>query len=78
MSTIAKTLCPVHRFMYAGRTCPFCESDRINKMASRHAKKQEAESMQKKQQAKQEQNNEPVEVTSEQLAALKAKFGCLH
>ena len=31
-----KTICPIHRFMYNGSTCPLCEKERIDRLAKRY------------------------------------------
>lgn len=31
-----KTVCPIHRFSYSGKTCPFCEKDRIEYLTRKY------------------------------------------
>ena len=31
-----KQICPVHRFSYSGEKCPFCEHERLEKLAQRY------------------------------------------
>lgn len=60
MSTFKK-MCNIHRFNYSGRVCPFCEQERINKLASKFEKRQVKE--------------ENGEITQEDIERLKNKFG---
>ncbi len=32
-----KQICPIHRFSYSGDKCPFCEQERLEKLAQRYA-----------------------------------------
>lgn len=32
-----KTLCPIHRFSYSGRECPFCKKERKEKIETLYA-----------------------------------------
>lgn len=31
-----KQICPIHRFSYSGNKCPFCEHERLEKLAQRY------------------------------------------
>ena len=30
-----KQICPIHRFSYSGNRCPFCEHERLEKLANK-------------------------------------------
>lgn len=31
-----KLICPIHHFSYSGSMCPFCEKERIDRLAQRY------------------------------------------
>ena len=31
-----KQICPIHRFSYNGKKCPFCEQERLDNLAQRY------------------------------------------
>jgi hypothetical protein len=31
-----KQICPIHRFSYNGKKCPFCDQERLDKLAQRY------------------------------------------
>ncbi len=31
-----KQICPIHRFSYSGERCPFCERERLEKLAQHY------------------------------------------
>ena len=33
-----KQICPIHRFSYEGNKCPFCEKERIDRLAQKYGK----------------------------------------
>lgn len=69
-STAEKTLCPKHRFFYKGRTCPFCENERILKITAKFSQEPV------KEKPAEPEKSEPgqEQVTAEMLDQLKAKF----
>lgn len=42
-----KKLCPTHFFSYSGNKCPFCEQERIDRLAQRFAKTEEKKTVEK-------------------------------
>ena len=56
-----KTLCPIHRYMYSGMVCPFCQQDKLSKFTHKQHK---------------EESNKPVhkDLTMDDLVMLKNHF----
>ena len=36
-----KTICPIHHFSYSGSVCPFCEKERLDRLATRFVKEED-------------------------------------
>ncbi len=58
--TTFKKMCNIHRFNYSGMKCPFCEQERISKLASKFIKK--------------DIKKDNKEITQEDIERLKNKF----
>ena len=65
-----KQICPVHRFSYSGSVCPFCEKDRINRLAHRFVKTIESNDVNDHNDKKEIQR----EITENDLQKLMDKF----
>ena len=63
-----KQICPIHRFSYSGNKCPFCEHERLEKLAQRYV----AEDHLKYKHKKQECYDKPI--TEDDLKEPTAKF----
>lgn len=69
-----KKFCPTHCFNYTGHICPYCENDRIASYAHRYVKKQEQKQHTYISPKNPVESDDPIEVTTEMLAALADKF----
>ncbi len=72
-----KKFCHVHRFNYRGDTCPFCEKERLERLAKRYDQTlsnvdASKDAPQQKQKSKKVEENRPA--TQTELEALMAHF----
>lgn len=65
-----KQICPIHRFSYSGDKCPFCEQERLEKLAQRYVVVDKPDVVGNVN--NQERYNNPI--TEEDLKKLTAKF----
>lgn len=65
-----KQICPIHRFSYSGNKCPFCEQERLDKLAQRYVVVDHINLLGNYE----HKTNNDVEITEEHLKKLTAKF----
>lgn len=65
-----KQICPIHRFSYSGNKCPFCEKERLDKLAQRYVVVDHLDVIGN---YKPKTNND-IEITEEHLKKLTEKF----
>ena len=63
-----KQICPIHRFSYSGNKCPFCEHERLEKLAQRYVAEDHLKYKHKR------EKDTDVEITEDDLKKLTAKF----
>lgn len=63
-----KQICPIHRFSYSGNKCPFCEHERLEKLAQRYVAEDHLKYKYKR------KKDTDVEITEDDLKKLTAKF----
>ena len=61
-----KQICPIHRFSYSGNKCPFCEHERLEKLAQRYVAEDHLKYKREK--------DTDVEITEDDLKKLTTKF----
>lgn len=62
-----KQICPIHRFSYNGDKCPFCEKERIDRLAQKYVMVEHTK-------PKETKKTESEEITEESLNKLMEKF----
>lgn len=65
-----KQICPIHRFSYSGDKCPFCEQERLEKLAKKFVVIDHLDIIGN---YKPKTNND-IEITEEHLKKLTEKF----
>lgn len=63
-----KQICPIHRFSYSGNKCPFCEHERLEKLAQRYVAEDHLKYKYKR------EKDTDVEITEDDLKKLTTKF----
>lgn len=64
-----KKYCEVHHLYYAGGICPFCQSEKYERMSRMHNPKPK-----KQEKTKKEESSEPVEITDDVINKLRNHF----
>ena len=64
-----KKYCEIHHLYYAGGVCPFCQSEKYERMSRMHNPKPKKQEKQKK-----EESSEPVEITDDVINKLRNHF----